>query len=161
MGKYDLTFRLLNKTSLTHMLEMFRPSCCPTIPNLLVIHFQALRYHVWFHLITMHGGQFSSTLISIRAMNGVGGSYCHFSAQISTKSQCPRAQIPSSQWVSCLNYNPIFFFADESQSQGIRSFFPSRKISKTQFPFYHLRTYFRLPIISSNCLLIDLFIYCR
>ena len=60
-----------------------------------------------------------------------GGSYSHFPAQILTKSHCPRAQIPSSQWLSCSNLNPIpifyCFFADESQSQCMKSHFPTEK----------------------------------
>ena len=62
---------------------------------------------------------------------GGGGSYSHFPAQILTKSHCPRAQIPSSQWLFCSNLNPIpifyCFFADESQSQCMKSHFPTQK----------------------------------
>ena len=60
-----------------------------------------------------------------------GGSYFHFPAQILTKSHHPAAQIPSSQCLSCSNFNPIpifyCFFVDESQSQCMKSHFPSQK----------------------------------
>ena len=39
-----------------------------------------------------------------------GDYYSHFPAQILTESQCPRAQIPSSQWLRCSNLNPIPIF---------------------------------------------------
>ena len=85
------------------------------------------------------------TITSQRSLRVLkGGSYSHFPAQILTKSHCPRAQIPSSQWLSCSNLNPIpifyCFFADESQSQCMKSHFPTQKISKSQFPFYLFRT---------------------
>ncbi len=75
-----------------------------------------------------------------------GGSYSHFPAQILTKSHRPTAQIPSSLCLSCSNLNPIpifyCFFVDESQSQGMKSHFPSQKMGKSQFPFYPFRTLF-------------------
>ena len=73
-----------------------------------------------------------------------GGFYSHFPAQILTKSHCPTAQIPSSLCLSCSNLNPIpifyCFFVDESQSQCMKSHFPSQKMGKSQFPFYPFRT---------------------
>ncbi len=73
-----------------------------------------------------------------------GGSYSHFPAQILTKSHRPTAQIPSSLCLSCSNLNPIpifyCFFVDESQSQCMKSHFPSQKMGKSQFPFYPFRT---------------------
>ncbi len=73
-----------------------------------------------------------------------GGSYSHFPAQILTKSHRLTAQIPSSLCLSCSNLNPIpifyCFFVDESQSQCMKSHFPSQKIGKSQFPFYPFRT---------------------
>ena len=45
---------------------------------------------------------------------------------------------------ACLaqNLSPIFywFFVDESQSQCMKSHFPSKKMSKSQFPLYPFRT---------------------
>jgi hypothetical protein len=74
-----------------------------------------------------------------------GVSYSHFPAQILTKSHCLRAQIPSSHWLAQTLYNPIpisyCFFGDESQSQCMKSWhFPTKKISKSQFPFYPFMT---------------------
>ena len=57
------------------------------------------------------------------------------SAQISTYSQCPRAQIPSSQWLSSSNLNPIsifcHFIADESKFLMRRKSQLQPKISKS------------------------------
>ncbi len=76
-----------------------------------------------------------------------GGSYSYFPAQILTKSHLPTAQIPSSLCLSCSNLNliPIFycFFVDESQSQCMKSHFPSQKMGKSQFPFYPFRTLYK------------------
>ncbi len=73
-----------------------------------------------------------------------GGTYSHFPAHILTKSHCPTAQIPSSLCRSCSNLNPIpifyCFFVDASQSQCMKSHFPSQKMDKSQFPFYPFRT---------------------
>ncbi len=64
-----------------------------------------------------------------------------------SKSHRPTAQIPSSQCLSCSNFNPIpifyCFFVDESQSQCMKSHFPSQKMGKSQFPFYPFRTLLR------------------
>ena len=82
-----------------------------------------------------------------------GGSYSHFPAQILTKSHRPTAQIPSSLCLSCSNLNPIpifyCFFVDESQSQCIKSHFPSQKMGKSQFPFYPFRTLLRGKLLGS------------
>ena len=70
------------------------------------------------------------------------GSYSHFPAQILTKSHCPRAQTPSSQWLSCSNLNPIpifyCFVADESQSQCMKSHFPPKN-KQTPVPILPLQ----------------------
>ncbi len=76
-----------------------------------------------------------------------GGSYSHFPAQILTKSHRPTLQIPSWLCLSCSNLNPIpifyCFFVDESQSQCMKSHFPSQKMGKSQFPFYPFRTLYK------------------
>ena len=68
-------------------------------------------------------------LIQLRVLKGV--SYSHFPAQIFTKSNRPTAQIPLSQCLPCSNLCPIpifyCFFVDESQSQCMKSHFPSQK----------------------------------
>ncbi len=72
-----------------------------------------------------------------------GGSYSHFPAQVLTKSHRPTAQIPSWLCLSCSNLNPIpifyCFFVDESQSQCMKSHFPSQKMGTSQFPFLPLQ----------------------
>ncbi len=83
-----------------------------------------------------------------------GGSYSHFPAHILTNSHCPTAQIPSSLCRSCSNLNPIpifyCFFVDESQSQCMKSHFPSQKMDKSQFPFYPFRTPLKDSLINAG-----------
>jgi hypothetical protein len=80
----------------------------------------------------------------VEGAEGGGGSYSHFPAQILTKSQCAREQIPSSQWLSCSNLNPIpifyCFFCWWIPVPVHEIPFSHPKISKSQFPFYPFRT---------------------
>ena len=89
----------------------------------------------------------TSQILRRALKEGGGGSYSHFPAQILTKSHRPTAQIPSWLCLSCSNLNPIpifyCFFVDESQSQCMKSHFPSQKMGKSQFPFYPFRTLFK------------------
>ena len=68
--------------------------------------------------------------------------YSHFPAQILTKSHRP-AQIPWSLCLSCSNLNPIpifyRFFVDESQSQCMKSHFPSKKNGQIPVPILPLQ----------------------
>ncbi len=68
-----------------------------------------------------------------------GGSYSHFPAQIFTKSHRPTAQIPLSQCRPCSNLSPIPIFycfsVDESQSQCMKSHFPSQKLANPSSHF--------------------------
>ena len=61
-----------------------------------------------------------------------------------TKSHSPTAQISLSQCLPCSDLSPIpifyCFLVVESQSQCMKSHFPSQKIGKSQFPFYPFRT---------------------
>ncbi len=79
-----------------------------------------------------------------------GGSYSHFPARIFTKSHRPTAQIPLSQCLPCSNLSPIpifyCFFVDESQSQSMKSHFPSQEMGKSQFPFYPFRSLYIKPL---------------
>ncbi len=96
------------------------------------------RFDIFPYSLTVEVSKF---FIIWRALKG--GSYSHFPAQILTKSHRPTAQIPSSLCLSCSNLNPIpifyCFFVDESQSQCMKSHFPSQKMGKSQFPFYPLQ----------------------
>ncbi len=104
--------------------------------NELIFIFKFSSYSL--HCIQFHKAHFSLENImgcNIRGVQGGswGGSYSHFPAQILRKSHRPNAQIPLSLCLPCSNLIPIpifyCFLVDESQSQCMKSHFPSQKLA--------------------------------